>query len=152
MWIPKADHEAVATHMTRKGLLDALPNSQFTEPAMRTIEQIDVLWLDRKAIVRAFEVEHTTTVYSGILRMTDLLALQPNFHTRLHIVAPEERRRKVLQELLRPTFTLFAQGALADLCSYLPYEAVEALAADPHLEYLKPEVLDKLETFAPKSD
>src|SRR5690242_21750466 len=30
------------------------------------------------SIVRAFEVEHTTSVYSGILRMADLLALQPN--------------------------------------------------------------------------
>ena len=46
----------------------------------------------RRSIVRAFEVEHTTAVYSGLLRMADLLALQPNMDIRLHIVAPDERR------------------------------------------------------------
>jgi hypothetical protein len=117
------------------------------EPTLKTIEQIDVLWLSKKTIVRAFEVEHTTAVYSGILRMADLLALQPNFHTRLHIVAPEERRKKVFQELRRPAFSVFEQGPLSRLCSYLPYEKVQELAEDPNLEYLKPEVLDKLEEW-----
>ena len=41
---------------------------------------------------RAFEVEHTTAIYSGLLRMADLLALQLNMQIRLHLVAPEERR------------------------------------------------------------
>jgi hypothetical protein len=79
--------------------------------------------------------------------MADLLALQPNFHTRLHIVAPEERRKKVFQELRRPAFSVFEQGPLSRLCSYLPYEKVQELAEDPNLEYLKPEVLDKLEEW-----
>ena len=30
---------------------------------------------------------------------------------------------------------------------YLPYEKVQELAEDPNLEYLKPEVLDKLEEW-----
>ena len=51
-----------------------------------------------RSIVRAFEVEHTTSVYSGILRMADLLALQPNMDIKLHIVAPEAKRDKVFQE------------------------------------------------------
>ena len=58
-------------------LLDVLPLN-YDETTLRTIEQIDVLWLKRRSIVRAFEIEHTTAVYSGILRMADLLALQPN--------------------------------------------------------------------------
>jgi hypothetical protein len=29
-------------------------------------------------MARAFEIEHTTAVYPGLLRMADLLALQPN--------------------------------------------------------------------------
>ena len=56
--------------------LSVLPLN-YNEPTLQTIEQIDVLWLRGRAIVRAFEVEHTTAVYSGILRMVDLLALQP---------------------------------------------------------------------------
>jgi hypothetical protein len=43
------------------------------------------------SIVRAFEVEHTTSVYSGILRMADLLALQPNMDIKLQFVALEDK-------------------------------------------------------------
>ncbi|MBB5467180.1 hypothetical protein HDG32_003300 [Paraburkholderia sp. CI2] len=152
VWIPKADKEAVLSEMGNHELLAALPYTQLSEPAIKTVEQIDVLWLQKKTIVRAFEVEHTTAVYSGILRMADLLALQPNFHTRLHIVAPEERRKKVFQELMRPAFSIFPQGPLSALCSYLPYEKVQDLAANPTLEYLKQEVLDKYEEFAEEAE
>jgi hypothetical protein len=31
--------------------------------------------------------------------MADLLALQPNMRIKLHIVAPEDRREKVLREI-----------------------------------------------------
>lgn len=152
VWIPKADKEAVASEMETPRLLGQLPHAQFSEPAIRTVEQIDVLWLQKKSIVRAFEVEHTTAIYSGLLRMADLLALQPNFHTKLHIVAPEERRRKVFQELRRPAFAIFNQGALSKLCTYLPYEKVQQLAEDPNLEYLKQEVLDKFEESAAEAE
>jgi hypothetical protein len=150
IWIPKADRESVLKEMKEPKLLEKLPhNLLFAEVAMlKTVEQIDVLWLKKNASERAFEVEHTTAVYSGILRMADLLALQPNFHTRLHIVAPEERRKKVFQELLRPAFSIFPQGPLHTLCSYLPYENIIELAANPDLEYMKHDVLDKYEELA----
>lgn len=73
--------------------------------------------------MRAFEVEHTTSVYSGILRMADLLALQPNMDIRLHIVAPGAKREKVFQEIRRPVFSLLEKGPLAEGCTYLPMTA-----------------------------
>jgi hypothetical protein len=91
---------------------------------LRTIEQIDVLWLRGRAIKRAFEVEHTTSIYSGILRMADLLALQPNMDIRLHIVAPVARRDKVFQELRRPVFSLLDRGPLSESCSFLSYDSI----------------------------
>lgn len=99
---------------------------------MRTIEQIDVLWLQGRAIKRAFEVEHTTAIYSGILRMADLLELQPDINIRLHVVAPAARREEVFRELQRPVFS-----RLAGICTYLSYESVRTLAEDPHLPHLK---------------
>ncbi len=90
-------------------LLEILPLN-YDETTIKTIEQIDVLWLRRRAIVRAFEVEHTTSIYSGILRMADLLALQPNMNIKLHIVAPYARRDKVFQEIQRPVFSLLDEG------------------------------------------
>ena len=71
------------------------------------------MWLRGRAIYRAFEVEQTTAVYSGLLRMADLLALQPNMDIRLHIVAPDERREKVFTEMKRPVFSVLERGPLS---------------------------------------
>jgi hypothetical protein len=94
IWIPRHDRNAVIQEWRddTNALLDVLPLN-YDETTLRTIEQIDVLWLKGRSIIRAFEVEHTTSIYSGILRMADLLALQPNMDIRLHIVAPHSRRR-----------------------------------------------------------
>ena len=51
---------------------------QFDEATNKTIELIDVLWLQGNAIVAAFEIESTTSIYSGLLRMSDLISMQPN--------------------------------------------------------------------------
>ena len=59
--------------------------------------------LKGNSVVAAFEVECTTSVYYGLLRRSDLLALQSNLEINLYFVAPDERRDKVKQENLRPT-------------------------------------------------
>jgi hypothetical protein len=114
----------------------------YDDTTLRTIEQIDVLWLRGRSIVRAFEVEHTTSVYSGILRMADLLALQPNMDIKLHIVAPEAKREKVFQEIRRPVFSLLEKGPLAENCTYLGYDSLRELAEQKHLSNLSETVLD----------
>jgi hypothetical protein len=96
---------------------------QFNEATTRTIELIDVLWLSGNSIVAAFEVECTTSVYSGLLRMSDLMALQPNLDIDLYLVAPDERRDKVEQELLRPTFSL-REKPLSKICGFLPFSSL----------------------------
>ena len=78
--------------------------------------------------VRAFEVEHTTAIYSGLLRMADLLALQPNMNIKLHIVAPEERKEKVFTEIRRPVFSLLERAPLSECCTYLSYDSLRELA------------------------
>jgi hypothetical protein len=100
-------------------ILEQLP-TQFNDVTTRTIELIDVLWLSGNSIIAAFEVERTTSIYSGLLRMSDLLSLQPNLNIDLYLVAPDERRDKVEQELLRPTFSL-REKPLADICGFLPF-------------------------------
>jgi hypothetical protein len=85
-------------------LLSELP-VHFDEATNTTIELIDVLWLKGKSIVAAFDIESTTSIYSGLLRMSDLIAMQPNLNIPLFLVAPDERRPKVVQEVNRPTFS-----------------------------------------------
>lgn len=57
------------------------------------------------SIKSAFEIEHSTSIYSGILRLSDLRAEAPNSNYPLFIVASEERIRRVFEELRRPTFS-----------------------------------------------
>jgi hypothetical protein len=153
IWLPLADRARVLTKWKREAgvLLEHLPIG-FDQVTMKTIEQIDVLWLKRRSIVRAFEVEHTTSVYSGLLRMADLLAMQPNLKIRLHIVAPSSRREKVFQEIRRPVFALLEGGALAETCTYLSYDTVADLRGQQHLEHLSDKVLEDYEEKAQDTD
>ena len=135
VWVPRSDRGRVSDLVDKKHMaafLEDLPLN-YDETTLDTIEQIDVLWLKGRSIARAFEVEHTTAVYSGLLRMADLLALQPNMDIRLHIVAPEERREKVFREMLRPVFSLLDRGPLSRSCTFISYDGVVAIR---DLEYL----------------
>jgi predicted RNA-binding protein len=107
VWVARNDRSR-SFNEHRFSELPALKSSlplQFDDATNRTIELIDVLWLDRNAIVAAFEIESTTSIYSGLLRMADLVAMQPNLNIPLFLVAPEERREKVFAEVNRPTFS-----------------------------------------------
>jgi hypothetical protein len=126
IWLPRNDRARIRELVGERvgaAFLEDLPLS-YDQATLDTIEQIDVLWLKGRSMARAFEVEHTTAIYSGLLRMADLLALQPNMDIRLHIVAPDERRDKVFREMLRPVFSLLDRGPLARSCTFLSYESV----------------------------
>ncbi len=112
---------------------------QFDPVTNRTIELIDVLWLDGNAIVAAFEIESTTSIFSGLLRMSDLLARQPNISVPLFLVAPDERREQVVRQVNGPAFERM-KPPLVDVCRYISFEGLrEALtAAQDYVSFLKP--------------
>jgi len=114
---------------------------------LKTIENIDVIWLERRAIAHAFEVEHTTAIYSGLLRMADLLAMQPRMNISLHIVAPLERRDQVRREIVRPVFSVLEGGAMAERCSLLTYEALDEILQQPNLAHMKETIVEDYEEF-----
>ena len=150
IWIPVADRGRVLELVQpaqKAAFLDALPLN-YDKNTLDTIRQIDVLWLKGRSMARAFEVEHTTAIYSGILRMADLLALQPNMQIRLHIVAPTERREKVLREISRPVFSLLDHGPLYEKCTFLSYESIEAIAEQKFLSHMSDTILDEYEEHA----
>lgn len=127
-----------------RGMLSELP-TQFNEPTTRTIELIDVLWLRGNSIVAAFEVECTTSIYSGLLRMSDLLALQPNLDMKLYLVAPDDRRDKVAQEIRRPTFAL-RERPVPEICGFISFsilmEKVDGIRKLGLASSLKPDFLE----------
>lgn len=144
IWVPRSDRIRIQELMgeASSSILSVLPLN-YDDTTLKTIEQIDVLWLRGRAIVRAFEIEHTTAVYSGILRMADLLALQPNMDIKLHIVAPVDRRDKVFTEIRRPVFSLLDRGPLADSCTFISYQSVQELSQQRHLSHFSDSVLDE---------
>lgn len=121
---------------------------QFDTATNRTIELIDVLWLQGNSIIAAFEIEHTSAVYSGLLRMADLITMQPNIKIPLFIVAPDERQEKVEREINRPIFSKALKQPLPEICRYIPYSAlqrtVEQAESSGLLRYLRPDFLDEI--------
>ena len=147
IWLPKADRNRVTEfwHPKESTLLDELPII-FDETTLKTIKNIDVLWIQRRSIVRAFEVEGTTSIYSGILRMADLLSLQPMLDIKIHIVASEERREAVLEQITRPVFAVMERGPLADICSYISYSSIDEILKEKRLSYMTDDILKEFET------
>ena len=106
------------------GCLDMLPDGVSGGAGGEAIRLIDVLWLERETahIVGAFEVEHTTSIYSGIVRLLDLALGPKQAVNGLFLVAPDDREDEVREQLRRPAFSRVADlgvrfvsyGALAD--------------------------------------
>lgn len=90
------------------GCLESLPPTLEQADAADSIRLIDVLWLESGGhrVAAAFEVEHTTSIYSGIVRMLDLaLGLPDQPAHALFLVAPDARENDVRMQLQRPAFS-----------------------------------------------
>jgi hypothetical protein len=141
VWIPRNDRPAVgrADPEMLGRLLRDLPFI-FAGKAQQIVQNIDVIWMQGDAVVATFEVENTTSIYSGLLRMSDLVALMPNLNFPMYIVAPEGRRSSVRDEIIRPTFATLSHP-LATKCGYIAAEALQqrrASIGDDTLRYLRP--------------
>jgi hypothetical protein len=102
VWVPQNDQgKSFEGHNFRD---EVLQDFQETLDVPMYVKNIDVVWKFGLSIKSAFEIEHSTSVYSGILRLSDLKALTPNSMYPMFIVADRDRRSKVFTELKRPTF------------------------------------------------
>ena len=106
------------------GCLEALPHYVSEMAGAEAVRLIDVLWLDSESgqVTAAFEVEHSTSIYSGIVRLLDLsLGAAGQSVKGLFLVAPDDREEDVRAQLRRPAFS-----RVADLdVRYLPYGELE---------------------------
>jgi len=123
--------------------LTKLPSMGLNEEATKRISLIDVIWLNQKSPVCAFEIEASTSIYSGLLRMSDLLAVIPALNIQIFIVAPKERHDKVMSELSRPTFRKIG---LSEYCRFISTEDLDTLLGkvsglDGHIQV---SILDKI--------
>jgi type II restriction enzyme len=112
VWIASNDrNREYADGRLRDGCLNALPSS-IASHAADTVCLIDVMWVDpaSERVAAAFEVEHSTSIYSGIVRMLDLALGVPEHTAGLYVlVAPDAREDEVRSQLSRPAFARVAE-------------------------------------------
>lgn len=124
VWVAANDRgRACGAGLLGDGCLEELPASLASSPGAEAVRLIDVLWLDAASgrVVAAFEVEHTTSIYSGIVRLLDLALGAADATKDLFLVAPDDREDEVRAQLHRPAFR-----RVADLqVKYLPYGELE---------------------------
>ena len=85
--------------------LPKFPDIDVDKDTKSTISLIDVMWFQKGAskIVSAFEVEKSTSIYSGILRLTDLYYSFPEDPSTLFLIIPDKREKELLLQLCRPS-------------------------------------------------
>ena len=125
VWVASNDvGRPYATGRLGDGCLSSFPSEIASAPGAEAVRLIDVLWLERDSsrVAGAFEVEHTTSIYSGIVRLLDLaLGVAGNAAHGLFLVAPDNREDDVRAQLARPAFS-----RVADLrVRFLPYGELE---------------------------
>lgn len=104
------------------GCLTQLPVG--AQAGAEAVKLIDVVWVDAatQSVAAAFEVEHSTSIYFGIVRMLDLaLGTEVGAKSTLFLVAPDNRRDEVAQQLRRPAFSRVSELGIR----YLPYSQLQ---------------------------
>ena len=119
VWFPDSDKGKIDTAIVDKmRVIERLP--YFGNEIDHIISEIDVIWFEQAQPVSFFEVEHSTPIYSGLLRFNDVL-LSVAQTNNFNIVANNEREGKFTREVNRPTFK---QNKLIDKVSFLNYNNV----------------------------
>ena len=85
--------------------LPFFPHMAVDRETQSTIALIDVVWFQKgtSRAVAAFEVEKSTSIYSGILRLSDLALSFTENAADLFLVIPGDREKDVILQLTRPS-------------------------------------------------
>ncbi len=121
VFLPKSDVGKLDWTQTKKfSLLSEIPKG--FEEIRQVLSEIDVVWVaaGRNTIEGLYEVEHSTPVYSGLLRFNDMILTEPRI-SRFSIVSNDSRRDLFSRQINRPTFK---KSGLTELVSFLEYENV----------------------------
>jgi hypothetical protein len=122
VWTPASDRTRILEKPpSKRGYARKLPD--LFERINPIISEVDVIWIERGAgkVSALFEIEHSTTIYSGLLRFNDIRLVAPQMDATYSIVADDERRARFVRQLNRPTFQ---RSGLSDTCTFMKYEEV----------------------------
>ncbi len=122
IWIPQIDRTRLDSKLATKfSFRNYLPED--LGKIKFIIQEVDVIWFEKGSSIpnALFEVEHSTPIYSGLLRFNDILLITPSIKSNFSIVSNELRRSLFTRQINRPTFQ--ASG-LINHCSFLEYKDV----------------------------
>jgi type II restriction enzyme len=85
--------------------LQQFPEINLDKETLNTVKLIDVLWFKKSTnnVIAAFEVEKSTSIYSGILRLTDLSYTIAEGDEVFYLIVPDKREKDVCMQLCRPS-------------------------------------------------
>ena len=116
IWIPRNDSAAIdAARVPTARRRESLPS--LGANVDNILAEIDVIWLDDSRFISVFEVEHTTPIYSGLLRLCDAM-LSTSTIDDFKIVSADERESAFERQINRPTFRRFKLGEKVMFLSY----------------------------------
>lgn len=122
VWIPRADRKVIIEgRPLGENCLEQL-DVAFPKATRPVLENIDVLWFNRSRhrLEAMFEAEHSTTIYSGLLRLNDVLI---DYDVpSASIVTDVTRLDSFLRHISRRTFEV---SGLSKLCSHYTYEDID---------------------------
>ncbi|MBZ9572483.1 hypothetical protein KJA15_04075 [Patescibacteria group bacterium] len=124
VWVPKKDQNIEYEGEKFRDLV--IPDFHETIDVPSFIKNIDTVWKLGFSIKSAFEIEHSTQIYSGLLRLSDLRALAPNSNYPLFIIAKRDKKNRVFRQLKRPTFSN-DYLKLNEVVKFLSYDMVREL-------------------------
>ncbi|MEE9247924.1 MAG: hypothetical protein V3U79_04420 [Dehalococcoidia bacterium] len=123
VWIPPNDRAKLDWSIANRfECREVLPYG--FEPVKNVLQEVDVIWTQKGSseLKALFEIEHSTPIYSGLLRFNDIHLVAPNdLHPRFTVVANDSRRSLFVRQLNRPTFQM---SGLSKLCTFLDYSNV----------------------------
>ncbi len=122
IWVPPIDRGKLDWKLASKfDCVKDLPDRY--EKIRGVVKEVDVIWLKRGSsdLFSMFEVEHSTPIYSGLLRFNDLHLIEPHLKPRFSIVSNDIRKSLFLRQINRPTFKM---SGLSELCNFLEYKDV----------------------------
>lgn len=124
VWVPAADQSKEFDGNKFRDFV--IKEFQETIDVPSYIKNIDIVWKLGHSIKSAFEIEHSTQIYSGILRLSDLRVLAPNSNYPLFIVAERDKKNRVFGQLRRPTFSN-DHLRLNEIVKFLSYDKIRQL-------------------------
>lgn len=126
VWVPAAHHRrAFQGAPLGKLSMGEMPTLPFSQDVLAILQQIDLLWFEDRYLTHAFEVEATPSIYTGLLRFTDIAALLPSMNIDMYLCTEGDRLDEVAAQVNRPTFVQ-TRHPLAERARFIGFDRLRA--------------------------